>query len=90
MSLSKLNCYGCKYRGDVPGDAHSCCKHPFVIGREYKELYSFMVNGESCLNIKYSEHGFKSGWVMFPLNFDPIWITNCDGFTTIDTFNLRR
>jgi len=24
----KPNCYECKYRGSVPGDAHSCCKHP--------------------------------------------------------------
>ena len=23
----KPNCYKCKYRGDIPGDAHSCCKN---------------------------------------------------------------
>ena len=30
-------CYECKYRGDVPGDAHSCCMNPlaYVVGDEY-------------------------------------------------------
>ncbi len=27
----KPNCYECKYRGIVPGDAHSCCQHPSFI-----------------------------------------------------------
>lgn len=21
-------CYKCKYRGDLPGDTHSCCQYP--------------------------------------------------------------
>lgn len=24
-------CYTCKYRGTIPGDAHSCCKNPFAV-----------------------------------------------------------
>ena len=24
----KPDCYKCRYRGTVPGDAHSCCKYP--------------------------------------------------------------
>ena len=24
----KPNCYDCNHRGGIPGDAHSCCKHP--------------------------------------------------------------
>ena len=24
------DCYKCKYRGSIPGDAHSCCNHPKV------------------------------------------------------------
>lgn len=50
----KPDCYKCKYRGNLPGDAHSCCKHP---------------------------NGIKNGWFFWPLNFDPVWLENCDGFT---------
>lgn len=28
MKKKKPDCYKCKYRGTVPGDAHSSCKHP--------------------------------------------------------------
>ena len=24
----KANCYECKFRGNVAGDAHSCCNYP--------------------------------------------------------------
>ena len=30
MSEIKFDCYQCKWRGDIPGDAHSCCNHPKV------------------------------------------------------------
>jgi len=25
--------------------------------------------------IQINEHGFKNGWAMFPIKFDPVWIT---------------
>lgn len=30
-------CYSCKYRGNVPGDTHSCCMNPiaYAIGDEH-------------------------------------------------------
>ena len=62
--MSKQDCYKCKYRGEVPGDAHSSCRHPKA--------------GE-C-NIQGNQHGIKSGWFMWPFNFDPVWLENCDGF----------
>ena len=27
------------------------------------------------------EHGIKSGWFMWPINFDPTWLLSCDGFS---------
>jgi len=88
----KANCYECKYRGDVPGSAHSCCNHPSLKavrdkpGMEVAAIFAsvgrlppfFVDNPE--LNIKANPHGVKHGWFNFPFNFDPIWLENCDGF----------
>jgi len=61
----KPNCYDCIHRGDVPGDAHSCCKNP--ASRE-------------TLKIKGHPLGIRGGWFLWPMNFDPTWLVNCDGF----------
>lgn len=31
---TKPNCYECKFRGDLVGDRHSCCRHPDALGNE--------------------------------------------------------
>ncbi len=61
----KPNCYKCKHRGTLPGNAHSKCVHP---------------DGQA-LTIKASQHGINSGWFVWPHNFDPVWLQACDGFT---------
>lgn len=76
-------CYDCKYRGTIPGDAHSCCKHPDA--KPYETL-CFIVGMNALatpksMNIKCDMHGFSSGWFFWPTNFDPAWLENCDGFT---------
>ena len=63
------NCYECEFRRSVPGDAHSQCVHPNTR------------KGGQELNIKGNAHGVKMGWFYWPLNFDPTWLDNCDGFT---------
>jgi hypothetical protein len=25
-------------------------------------------------------HGICNGWFIWPINFDPVWLENCDGF----------
>lgn len=30
---------------------------------------------------KLSLHGVKNGWCNWPLNFDPIWVTDCNGYS---------
>lgn len=25
-------------------------------------------------------HGIKNGWFFWPLDFDPIWVNECDGY----------
>jgi hypothetical protein len=32
------------------------------------------------LNIKANAIGVRGGWFMWPVNFDPVWLENCDGF----------
>jgi hypothetical protein len=27
-----------------------------------------------------SMHGIKNGWFFYPVNFDPIWLEECDGY----------
>ena len=65
-------CYKCKYRGDVPGSAHSSCNHPYI--------QQYAMKAFEALNIRANEHGVNSGWFIWPYNFDPTWLENCDGF----------
>jgi len=32
------------------------------------------------LNIQGNPRGIRSGWFNYPVNFDPVWLENCDGF----------
>ena len=32
------------------------------------------------LNILVDGYAFKRGWADWPVNFDPRWVINCDGF----------
>jgi len=79
--MTKPNCYKCTYRGNVPGDAHSCCRYP---GND-TDMFSGLFNNNNSengtkLNIRGNLHGIRSGWFMWPVNFDPVWLENCDGF----------
>jgi len=78
----KANCYECQHRGTVPGDAHSRCCYPGL-----KSLLSDMLSSDNTLimrklNVQGDPHGIKSGWFFWPYNFDPVWLENCDGFTS--------
>jgi len=76
----EADCYKCKYRGNVAGDAHSCCRYPNNdIGMLSFFEKSNLENMEK-LNIKANSHGIRNGWFMWPVNFDPVWLENCDGF----------
>lgn len=54
-------CYDCKFRREIPDDAHSACMNRDAI-------------------VKGHEHGIRKGWFLWPFNFDPVWVTECDGF----------
>lgn len=53
----------------------------------HKCIFSKRVPGDThleCINphaqIEAHEHGVKSGWVMWPMNFDPNWLISCTGY----------
>ena len=81
------NCYDCKYRGSVPGSAHSSCNHPkckqgsdSILG-----LMSALSGGhapqiKTGLKVVGSPQGIRGGWFNHPFNFDPVWLESCNGF----------
>ena len=52
-------CRTCAYKKDVSGDTHISC--------------SFDWDNSKYTPPKASPYGIRSGWYLFPINFDPIW-----------------
>jgi len=83
----KPNCYECKWRRSIPGDAHSRCGHPEVktstntMGALVDMLQGKAVEATEKLGIRGDPIGIKHGWFMWPANFDPVWLITCKGFT---------
>lgn len=86
--MAKPNCYDCVHRRTIPGDAHSRCVHP-AIGPQDSNEFGAMVQmmaghfrkAATDLHVTGHPHGVRSGWFMWPANFDPTWLQSCDGFT---------
>ena len=81
----KPNCYQCKHRTGIPGDAHSECKHPAVNDCDRVVAPIALNTGIRSqalkrLNVSGNPHGIKNGWFFWPINFDPVWLETCDGF----------
>lgn len=85
-----MDCFTCKFRGSVPGSAHSSCtalrahsKKLSLTESEVSKLeMGFTVGAiifESKDNppIRFNPHGVKNGWASWPLNFDPAWLELC-------------
>jgi hypothetical protein len=76
------NCYSCKHRHNLPGDAHSCCLHPttgLTNNNVIENLISVMMHGNpaSEMGVTLNAHGVNNGWAFFPANYDPIWVESC-------------
>ncbi len=59
-------------------DKPNCCKcvHRLSIPGD---AHSRCNNHEA--NVNGNEDGIRGGWFNWPLNFDPIWLEKCDGFS---------
>ena len=69
-----IDCYKCKYRGNIPGDAHSCCRYPGNKTGMFDYFENENKKNAQKLNIKAELHGIKNGWFFWPVNFDPVWL----------------
>lgn len=90
MADMRNACYECKYQSRVPGSAHSRCNHPTIETDTMNELFGmlgavgrdvpFPETKKAGITVKGDSHGIKNGWFMWPFNFDPTWLVECDGF----------
>lgn len=88
--MIKPDCYKCKWRRNLVGDAHSKCEHPknlAVLKNPVLEVMSILasvgrVTPTPCMEIyvRGNPQGIKKGWFNYPFNFDPIWLEECEGF----------
>ena len=96
--MDKPNCFGCKWKKNIPGDAHVCCTHPdnlIDMDDPLASLLSVLSGGgrgaigevPNALNVVGNPHGIRRGWFNWPFNFDPTWLENCDGFTQKENQN---
>lgn len=75
------NCYECKYRGNIPGYARSCCRYPGTSTDMFDFFNPANVEIAKKLHIQGNPHGIK----FWPVNFDPVWLISCDGFKEVET-----
>ena len=75
----KPNCYKCKFRGSVAGSRHSCCH---VLDSMKLELWKECITAAAVLTnmstlMRFNQHGIDKGWVLWPYDFDPVWLNYC-------------
>jgi len=90
--MSKPNCFKCRHKGNIPGNAHIKCDHPMVADNELFKVAALLRVGVRALgqkpdgdifpplNIKGNKYGIEKGWLVWPVDFDPVWLENCKGF----------
>ena len=90
--MNKPNCYECKFRGSVPGSAHSCCEHPAnkeILNNPLAQVLGILASVDRIdpinvisekIKVVGNPIGIKRGWFNYPLNFDPTWLVECNGF----------
>ena len=96
--MNKPDCYKCIFRRDISGDTHSMCVHPETgLSDDNPASMMFAIMATKCvvpveigatpakkLNVIGRDHGYAHGWFNWPLNFDPIWLLNCNGFKEVE------
>lgn len=76
------NCYSCKYRKNVPGDAHIQCGYPLLKSNDRITISMMAIAQPEAFNQVVKENfgftadigGLRSGYFCFPENFDPTWM----------------
>lgn len=82
------NCYNCRFRRSIPGDAHSHCVNPKITAADaISVMFLGMTAPSSELAVKGDPYGHNQGWFMWPYNFDPNWLQACNGFQPLEEEN---
>ena len=97
--MSKPNCYNCKFRGTVPGSAHSRCNVLSSTCSDDSKVFELEImlsthrvqltnkeTGEPL--VKLNDHGIRNGWASWPIDFDPVWVEGCVFETKKETNEL--
>jgi hypothetical protein len=85
------NCYNCQYRGNLPGSAHSSCNGLRSLANDPNDAGLVLLETKLSLGmvsmkigndpiVEINPHGRSNGWAMWPLDFDPIWVSDCKIF----------
>lgn len=81
----KPNCYECKWRREIAGNAHSRCANPKIPEMGPMGELAALLGGGPPLRVKGmrvegDSHAIRMGWFAWPLNYDPTWLKSCDSF----------
>jgi len=88
LGFKKSNCYSCKHRGEIAGSAHSKCN--LLTGGPAPDsalavfASAIALGNVTIKGVKINPHGFNNGWANWPLDFDPIWISECTFHSQIE------
>ena len=79
---SAPKCYSCVYRRKSEWSAHSKCVFP---GNKTDLVSIFSVDNKNFenaekLGIVVNRTGIVNGWFNWPIDFDPVWLINCNGY----------
>ena len=57
-------------------DCYKCVHRMTIVGDAHSRCNNFKAK------VVGNPYGIRSGWFRWPLNFDPAWLEQCDGFST--------
>ena len=87
LQENKIGCNSCKHVGTVAGSCHKSCNHegmkeltPIVLLKAAMGIGSTNPTQLSVNDIplqKWNAIGIEKGYVVFPVNFDPVWLEYC-------------
>lgn len=86
----KPDCFKCKHKRTIPGNAHIRCGHPMVDSNDPLSNLASLFGGGTPhqvamekMGVTGHETGIKNGWFMWPFNFDPNWLLSCNGMEEV-------
>lgn len=90
------DCRRCVHRVAAPGTHHIACAHPVARVAPLQAFGLLVLSGRveakpvepglpDGFRLVANEHGISEGWCTWPLDFDPIWIRECSGFSDGNT-----